>query len=467
MPGLLARIASPILKALGVEGAVRPGPYMLPISGGWLPAGAPVNWWQMGGSIQPFPRSAVVEACIASYAQTIAMCPGDHWRKKKNGGRERVTNSALSRNLREPNSYQSISDFMMHAVRDLYSDGNCYALALRNDRFEIDELHLMRANLCLPRLSEDGEIFYQLQGNEIISRRLGGQNLIVPQRDTLHIKLTTSETRAPFPLLGESPSVAAMMDAATSGAISEQQLTFYMNQARPSAVLSTDLVMDRAQVEDLRQRWDEQARGLNQGKTPILTSGLKVLPWTVGGRDSSISDMMKLSDQHIALAYRVPLQILGIGDARYSSTEALMAAWISNGLGFAINHVEKAFDLLFGLSGEPKEYTEFSTDALLRSAHKDRIDALVKGVQGGIYSPNEARIIEGLDPVEFGDEPRVQQQVVPLSAAGKIPAPAAPEAPSAAPALPPPAPKRRLPRSEIRRGGADILEATARHERRR
>jgi phage portal protein BeeE len=246
---LLSRILSPILRVIGAEGSVRPGPHFLPVSGGFLPAGSPINWWQMGGDIQPLGRSAVVEACVASYAQTIAMCPGDHWRKKRNGGRERVTNSALSRVLREPNGYQTISDFMLHAVRDLYTDGTAYALALRNDRFEIDELHLMRANLCRPLLTETGDVFYQLQGNEIINKALGGQYLLVPQRDVLHVKLTTAEARYPYPLVGESPMLAAAMDAATSGAISEQQLNFYLNQARPSAVLSTDLTMDRAQVE--------------------------------------------------------------------------------------------------------------------------------------------------------------------------------------------------------------------------
>ena len=51
---------------------------------------------------------------------------------------------------------------------------------------------------------------------------------------------------------------------------------------------------------------------------------------------------------------------------------------------------------------------------------KDRIEALARGVQGGIFSPNEARNSEGLPDAIFGDEPRVQQQVVPLSAAAKI-----------------------------------------------
>ena len=216
-----------------------------------------------------FPKSAIVEACISAYARTLAMCPGAHWRESQGGGRERVTNSALSRILQRPNEYQTINDFMLSTVRDLYGDGNAYALALRNDRFEIDELHLMRASLCRPMVAETetGDVFYALSGNEVVARMFGGHNLVVPQRDVLHIRLTPSQTRSPYPLVGKSPLVSAMLDMATSGAISQQTLTFALNQARPSAVLSTDLVLDRAQAEDLRQRWNDQSRDMNQGRT--------------------------------------------------------------------------------------------------------------------------------------------------------------------------------------------------------
>jgi hypothetical protein len=114
-----------------------------------------------------------------------------------------------------------------------------------------------------------------------------------------------------------------------------------------------------------------------------------------------------------------------------------MQSWIASGLGFALNHIEEAFGVFFSLRGQPDEYVEFDTAALLRSNLKDRIDALARGVQGGIYAPNEARQSEGLNRVDYGDEPRVQQQVVPLSAAGAIaaapPAPPAPAAPAAVP----------------------------------
>jgi HK97 family phage portal protein len=464
--GFLTRVASQLVGK--GEGDYRPGPYYLPITGGWLPAGAADNWWQQGFTPSNVGgRSAMVEACVSAYAQTVAMCPGDHWRLNDKNGRDRVKNSALARILRHPNDYQSISDFMLNATRWLYMQGNCYALALRNSRYEIDELHLMDSNQSFPRVSADGEVFYQLYGNDIIAKRLNGEELSpVPMRDVLHIRLHTINRRFPVPLVGESPIIAAYDDIGVGSAIASQQVGFYRNEARPSAVLSTDMILDKDQVQALRDRWNDQAKGLHQGGTPILTAGLKVQPWAVSGKDAATADMLKLSNEHIALAFRIPLQILGIGGISYSSTELLMQSWIASGLGFALNHIEEAIGLLFALDGQPDEYVEFDTAALLRSAQKDRIEALARGVQGGIYAPNEAREQEGLDAVEFGDEPRVQQQVVPLSAAGKIPA--LPGPPSAPPApAPQPQPPEKGNRDDIERQARLILDSAARISRRR
>ena len=62
-PVSVQRIIAPLRRAL--EGAVRPGPYPLPITGGWLPDGAPWNWWQSGSARPSFPKSAIVESCIS------------------------------------------------------------------------------------------------------------------------------------------------------------------------------------------------------------------------------------------------------------------------------------------------------------------------------------------------------------------------------------------------------------------
>jgi len=456
------------------EGEAHTGPWLLPVSGGWLPAevGDSIDWWQNGYTVVgASTQSAMVEACVSAYAQTVAMLPGEHWRLNDKGGRERVKTSSLSRLLRHPNDYQSISDFMLNATRSLYLEGNAYALALRNARFEIDELHLMDPLLSYPRLASNGEIFYQLYGNQVIEKRLGVEPLIVPQRDVLHVRLHTVRHRWPVPLVGESPIVAAYSDIGVNSAIARQQLRYYLNEARPSAVLSTDLTLDKDQVQALRDRWNEQAKGLHQGGTPILTAGLKVQPWAQSGKDAATAEMMKLSNEHIALAFRIPLQILGIGGTPYGSTELLMQSWVASGLGFALNHIEESLCLLFGLKGQPDEYVEYDTAALLRSAMKDRIESLTRGVQGGIYAPNEARNLEGLESVKFGEEPRVQQQVVPLSQVGKIPAapppPAAPAVPDGSPPAPAPTPPPKGNRDDIAREVRNLFASADRIGRRR
>jgi HK97 family phage portal protein len=432
MPNWLTTKVLSWIGRAATEGQWRPGPYLL--SSGWLPNGSPWNYWQTGlpqGGLPYGNRSAMVEACVSAYSQTVPMCPGDHWRRLDNGGRERVTNSALSRIMRRPNDYQSISDFLLNLTRRLYERGEAFAVAIRNNRAEIAELHLMR--LGTPQIAEEGSIFYSLSGNEVIERRFD-LALPVPARDVLHVRLHTPR----HPLKGESPILAAALEMAMSGAAMSQQVAFYINQARPSFTLETDEPLKREQAQELRAWWDEYTQGENAGKSPILTHGLKAHPVTTNAVDAQLAEMLKKSDESIALAFRVPLQIFGLGGNTYSSTELLMQSWIASGLGFTLNHIEEAFGLLFGLKGVPDEYLELDTRALLRSAYRERIEALARGVISGIYSPDEARASEDLPKVAggHGDMPRVQQQVVPLSYGSDL----QPPSPNAAPTPPPPDP---------------------------
>lgn len=457
--GLLARAMDFIGLQKHAEGQVRPGPFYLPESGGWLSAeaGRHMNWWQMGYDLESGGRSAMVETCVSAYAQTIAMCPGNHWSWNDADGRKRVGTSALTRILRYPNAYQSISDFLLNATRDLLLEGNAYALALRNERYEIVELHLMSSRSCAAQVGADGSVFYHLAGNEVIDKMIGG-SLVVPSRDVLHLRLHTPR----HPLVGESPIAAAALQLAAGDAALQQQVLFYLNQSRPSFVLTTDQVLTLDQVQMLRESWDRQSAGMARGGTPILTAGLKAQPISVSSKDSELAEILKISDQAIANVFRVPLQILGIGNSTFSSTEALMQFWLSSGLGFLLNHIEEAVGLMFKLKGQPDEYLEFDTSALQRSAFKDRVEAWVAGTKGGVFARNEARRDFEFKPVEYGDEPWVQQQDIPLSVAGEN-AENPPE-PVVLPALPAPAPEVEV---EDERSVADysraIEQLSARH----
>ena len=405
-------------------------------SGGYVPPEWPWNFWQLGyDPIRPG-GGAIVHACIASYSQTASMCPGTHWRSTGDGGRERVGNSALSRILKKPNTYQSISDFVLNLVGSLYADGNAYALALRNNRFEVDSLHLMDPASSQPRVSVTGEVFYNLAGNPVVDNMISREMLgIVPARDVLHVKL---DARNRNPLLGEAPLASALLDVAASNNMVRQALNYTANQARPSGVLMTDEPYTREETDEARARWDEMTKGAGAGGTPILTRGLKWQQTSTTSRDAQLAEMLQITDGRIATVYRVPLPLLSLWGApvQSASMDDLMRFWVASSFGFALNHIEEAIGRFFQLLGWPDEYLEFDTAALERSNLKDRIEALARGVQGGIYAPNEARALEDLPAAKDGDSPRVQQQVVPLEAWSKPP----PETPRPdAPPAPPPA----------------------------
>ena len=330
---VLSRILRPF-SGKSLEGQYREGPYYLPYTNGYLSAdvGQWLNWWQMGYDPQGGGTSAMVEACVNAYSQTVSMCPGDHWRAKANGGRERVTNSDLSRVIKEPNDYQSISDFLLNLVRSLYVDGNAYALALRNNRFEVDSLHLMHAKSSTP-IVRDGEIFYSLGGNEIISQRIAGASdriITVPARDVLHVKFHTS---IPNSLKGESPLRAVGLDLATSNEMAAQNLAFYRNQAKPSFVLTTDQKYTAEQMKALHDAMNNRSRGENQGKTMIFTDGMKPVPISMSAQDSQMVEIMRLADQRIAIALGVPLQFSAFLDRQaVPGRAALLPTTWSSGL---------------------------------------------------------------------------------------------------------------------------------------
>jgi phage portal protein BeeE len=270
------------------------------------------------------------------------------------------------------------------------------------------------------------EIFYEIGDNPLAdftagSVFAGGRNFIVPARDVLHLKLATPR----HPLVGETWLASLAVELGQRAAIN-QSVTTAAATGRPTGLLTTDLTLTAAQVDELRQRWQAQSSTMAQGGAPILTSGLKFQPVSLSAEDAKIIDQLKLNDRAVAAVFGVPPMLVGLTDAGSpKSAEALISEWLASGLGFLIDHIERAFDQFFGLDVVPagREWTEFSTAALLRSLFKERIDGLVRGVQGGIFSPNEARRIEGYPAVEAGDEPRLQQQVVPLSWVEQPPAP--------------------------------------------
>jgi HK97 family phage portal protein len=427
--GHRARSLVPTIKAWwnGQPGAGR----LIPTSEGFIPSSWPLNYWQ--SDLRPLSitgPNAAVESCVGAYAQVIGMLPCNHWRERRDGGRDLVKSSAAFRVMRRPNKYQSRADFFLNLIRAELLKGNGYAAALRDDNYQIESLHLIPPTSARPVVDpETREIYYGVGDNVFMlepGEERGPWVMAIPARDMLHIRLQTPRD----PLVGETPLAAAALSIAAGNAINAHEAAFFSNMGRPSGVLETDQELTKEQTADLRERWHEQTQGGNSGGTPILTWGLKWKAAVMNSQDAQVIEAYKMTIADVARVFRVPLAVIGdLGGATYNNTETLINHWLATGLGYMLEHIELALDNLFGLP--VGEYMEFDTEYLLRTDFVARIDGITKGISGGLYSPNEGRRKVGLPDAEDGDEPRLQAQVVPLTAASATPAPSAPAAPAA------------------------------------
>lgn len=386
--------------------------------GGWLDTSWPWNYWQSDYSAKAGLNN-VVYSCVQAYAQTIAQLPSEHLRERDDGGYDKLRNTPAYRVLKKPNNYQTRSDFLLNAVYSLLYEGNAYAIAIRNNRGEPVELHLVPPRSVSPMVA-DGEVFYHMALNEIVGT---DTSVLAPARDVLHIKLLTPDD----PLRGQTPIYAAAMAINVNNATMGHQAAFFDNMSRPSGILTTDEKLTPEQTQALRDRWEEVSKGIKSGKVPILSWGIKWQSLSLNSVDSQLIEALKFSVKDIARAFRVPLPLIGEEEgASYNNVYNLLSFWKASGLGFVIEHIEQAMTAFFRLPDT--EHIELDTDSLLRTDMKGRYEAITKGITGGLLAPNEGRRMEGLPAVEGGDEPRVQQQMVPLNYEPPEPAPApAPE----------------------------------------
>lgn len=372
-------------------------------------------------------------ACVMSFARAISQATPAHKRVSSSGKHEVVETSPAARLLRYPNAYQTFEQFIFNIIAAHGFDGEALALITRDDRGAPAELHPIPRRAWQPYVTpRSGAVFYYVgeSSNGLYPERLE----LVPARDVIHFRQYTPR----HPLVGETALAAAALATGVNVALSASQAAFFSNMSRPAGVLSTDQALNRDQMTRLRTAFKEQAAGMSQGELPILANGLKFQQLAISSVDAQLIESQRMSIEEIARTMGVPLPVIGVlQGATYNNVEQLINHWLAVSLGSLLESVERALDRAFALPRS--EYVELDTNALLRSDLAARIDALTKGIQGGLYAPDEARELEGLNPTNGGGEPYLQQQMTPLSRLAKIADKAAEPTPAPRPA-PAPAP---------------------------
>ena len=394
---LLGRIAKALSPVDSERGWVS-------LSYGWDPSA-----WQADDpvSLSDSLTHPTVYACVTQIAADIGKLRL-RLIESENGIWGEVDRSAFSPVLRRPNTFQTRQKFIENWILSKLQHGNTYVLKLRDSRNVVVGLYVLDPTKISPLVADDGAVFYRVQSDNLTRVLSDG---IIPASEIIH---DTMECLF-HPLVGVPPLYAASLATKQGLNMQKNSAKFFGNNSRPGGILTAPGHIKNEVAERIKAYWANNYTGDNAGKVAVLGDGLKYEPLAVTPKDSTMVEQFKWSDEKICSVYKVPPYKVNVGAMpTYQQSETLDRKYYSDCLQ---RHIESIEALLGeGLALPSKYGAEFDIDDLLRMDFNLKMDTAVKGVGGGIYSPNEARRRFNLPPVKGGDTPYLQQQNYSLAA---------------------------------------------------
>lgn len=316
-------------------------------------------------------------------------------------------NASFSPVLRKPNHFQTRQKFIECWLISKLSHGNTYVLKVRDKRGIVVGLYVLDPTRVEPLVAEDGSVFYRARQDALCQVADG----IIPAAEIIH---DTMECLF-HPLVGVPPLYAGNLATSQGLEMQRNSANFFKNGSRPGGILTAPGTIKKETAERLKEDWYTKYGGKNAGKVAVLGDGLKYEPLGVNAKDSNMVEQLKWSDEKICSVYKVPAYKVNVGAMpTYQQSETLDRKYYSDCLQRHIESIESLLDE--GLSLPARYGTEFDLEDLLRMDFSLKMDTAVKGVGGGIYSPNEARKKFNLGSVKGGDTPYLQQQNYSLEA---------------------------------------------------
>ena len=334
-----------------------------------------------------------VFSCVRVLAESVGMLPCSLYEQLDRGNRRAVRERLNKLLSTKPNNYMTPQEFWELLIACLCLRGNFYAYKVKA-LGEVVELLPLDPSSVTPKLNSKWEPEYQVTFPD-------GKRDTLTQDDIWHVRIFTLDG-----LTGLSPIAYAKQAVGLGLATEEHGSRLFGNGAVTSGVLQTDQYLKDDAYERLKIDFENRHQGLaNAHKPMILEMGLKWQQISMTSEDAQFLETRKFQLEEICRIFRVPLHMIQNTDrATFNNIENLGIGFINYSLVPYLTRIEQRINV--GLVKPSKQgvfYAKFNTGALLRGDMKSRFDAYATGINWGIYSPNECRELEELNPRDGGD----------------------------------------------------------------
>ena len=319
-----------------------------------------------------------------------------------------------------PNPLMDHIEVMERVSIDLDLTGNAYLYVVRDEKGVPVELHpLLSQNMTVvPEKEEDDDgqlvagYLYSLDTPDSTYPTFmdDGRTTAFARDEIIHFK--TANPKSIF--YGFSPIEAARYSIDTDTEMSVQRLRLLQNRAIPEGLLVSQRPLTQEDAERIRTQWNQLYQGRQQrGKLAVLDAGsFEFKRLGLSAEELEFQKGKESVWQEIFAIYRVPFAILGGPEVNKATVEAAERIFIKDALKPRLAKIQATINkFLMPMFGENMIMMfddPTSKDSSFRLLEKKT------NLQLGMTTINEERERDGLEPVEWGDVPLIQMNMLPL-----------------------------------------------------
>lgn len=339
-----------------------------------------------------------VNSCVTLIADTIAMLPLNVYKKTENG-RQRDDRPSLAYALRKhPNYYLSSFDFKQKIMMHLLLKGNAFIFIDRWPDYSVKALTPLYPDRVEIKFDEVGDIYYEYNYN--------GKTYKYTNDNILHIPaylLDGPRGLSPIEYTHHAARLGLDLDRYTS-----DQFDGGIQSKIVVKVPVSEKNWTKEDSKKLNERLAEELTGKDARKRAmVLTQGVEQSALQMSSNADAQLDITRVfSEKEIAKMFRVPLSMLGKDDAKFTNNEQLNTFFLQHTLSPWMVRIQERLNWLLTYPFSDDHYVEFDSDAMLRADYKTRLDGLIRGVQNGVYTPNQVYDMENLPRTseKWGDQ---------------------------------------------------------------
>lgn len=336
--------------------------------------------------IQCYEKLEVVNRAVNMLVDDICAIPF------KIGANQKTTNGIRLKTLErllnvEANPYQDINSFRRALMLDFILDGNMFIY--------YDGIHLYHVPAAKMTIVSDPKTF-------VASYKYDGQIVYKPD-EIIHVKDNSYKSI----FRGNSRLEPAVSTMNLILKMIKFQDNFFENGAVPGLVISTPDTLNDRLKERLTSEWAKKYRPGSGGKRPIiLDGGMKLEKISdISFRELDFQNAIKEKEDIVLKCLGIPPLLLDSGNnANIRPNHRL---YYLETIIPIINKITAAYQHFFGF----EVFEDLTYIEALRPELRDQASYLVTLTNGGIISPNEARIELGKEAMDGHDEIRVPANI--------------------------------------------------------